>query len=104
MQALKLQVHSLTNKLQAIMGYLELEQYHKALAATRDAVREIQHLAKMLTGYIAVSATDTVIVAPPAVPVVSPEDVAIKIPGEKAIVLPANVVAIVPKENIKTKK
>jgi hypothetical protein len=67
-EGIKQAVHRMTNYLQEVLGYLELEQYAKALTALKRTIGEMQLLAKTLTGFVV---PDRV---PPDMVVVAPED------------------------------
>lgn len=90
MERVKAKVHAITNQLQGIIGYLELEQYGKALTCVKDAIKEFKVLAKMLEGHMVDIPKDSVVVVPPGTEVVSPEDVTVRVPK--------GVIAIVPKD------
>jgi hypothetical protein len=47
---LKRRVHSLANKLQAILGYIELEKYSRAFVVTKEAGSELVSLSQLLNG------------------------------------------------------
>lgn len=100
MEHLKSKVHVLTNHMQAVMGYLELEEYGKALTEVRRAIKELRALAKMISGFkpfvpdaVVTVPKDAVVVIPDGVVVVSPEKVDMHVPN--------NVVAIVPRNHMK---
>lgn len=42
---LKTDVHKLTNLLQVVIGYLELEDYEKSLVAAKDCIKLLNRLA-----------------------------------------------------------
>jgi sensor histidine kinase regulating citrate/malate metabolism len=50
LNAVKQSVHRMTNHLQLISGYLELEDYTKALRKTKETIKELHGLATSLTG------------------------------------------------------
>jgi hypothetical protein len=50
LKSVKESVRKMTNHLQLISGYLEMEDYTKALAKTRETVQELHKLAQSLTG------------------------------------------------------
>jgi hypothetical protein len=50
LKAVKESVHRMTNQLQLISGYLEMEVYPKALGKTRETMKELHTLATSLTG------------------------------------------------------
>lgn len=45
-EELKERVHALTNQVQSILGYLELEEYEKAMIHTKLARKELQALTR----------------------------------------------------------
>jgi hypothetical protein len=57
MKAVKESVHRMTNQLQLISGYLEMEVYPKALGKTRETMKELHTLATSLTGLAQVGMT-----------------------------------------------
>ena len=57
LKAVKDSVHRMTSHLQLISGYLEMENYTKALGKTREAIKEMHALAKSLTGLANVGMT-----------------------------------------------
>jgi hypothetical protein len=65
-EGIKQAVHRMTNYLQEVLGYLELEQYAKALTALKRTIGEMQLLAKTLTGFVVPDRvpSDMVVVAP----------------------------------------
>lgn len=93
MERIKAKVHIITNHLQGIIGYLELEQYDKAIKTVREAISEFKVLGKMIAGYMAEIPVDSVVVVPPGTTVVSPSDVTDKVPK--------GVLTIVPKDHLK---
>jgi len=46
--SLKTRVHKMVNHLQAILGYIELNQYDKALTETKRAAKEVVELQNIL--------------------------------------------------------
>jgi hypothetical protein len=50
LKSVKESVHRMTNHLQLISVYLEIEDYTRALAKTRESVKELHKLAESLTG------------------------------------------------------
>jgi hypothetical protein len=86
-ETLKSRVHTLSNQLQGIMGYLELERYGMALTCARDAISTLRELSKMLTGMGAkpeplLVHKDSVVVVPPGTKVVTPENVKAEVKKE----------------------
>jgi hypothetical protein len=78
LKAVKESVHRMTNHLQLISGYLEMEEYTKALVRTRETIKELHALATSLTGLTNVGMTvpkDGAVVVPHGSTVVSYEDV-----------------------------
>ena len=78
LKAVKESVHRMTNQLQLISGYLELEVYPKALGKTRETIKELHLLATSLTGLADVGMTvpkGGAVVVPHGSTVVSHEDV-----------------------------
>jgi hypothetical protein len=78
LKAVKESVHRMTNQLQLISGYLEMEVYPKALGKTRETMKELHTLATSLTGPAHVGMTvpnDGAVVVPHGSTVVSHEDV-----------------------------
>jgi hypothetical protein len=78
LKAVKESVHRMTNHLQLISGYLEMEEYTKALVRTRETIKELHALATSLTGLANVGMTvpkDGAVVVPHGSTVVSYEDV-----------------------------
>ena len=74
----KASVHRMTSHLQLISGYLEMEDYTKALGKTRETIKEMHALATSLTGLTNVGMTvpqDGAVVVPHGSTVVSYEDV-----------------------------
>ena len=49
LKAVKESVHRMTSHLQLISGYLEMEDYTKALGKTRETIKEVHALATSLT-------------------------------------------------------
>jgi hypothetical protein len=50
LKAVKQLVHRMTNHLQLISGYLELEDYIKAMGKTRETIKEMHAVATSLNG------------------------------------------------------
>lgn len=93
MEDVKKTVHRLTDRLQAILGYLELSQYHKALSVTKETITELRLLAKQLTGMcMTLPSVGSVVVVPHGTRVVSHEDVNVDVaPNEVRVVLDSDV-------------
>ena len=78
LKAVKESVHRMTSHLQLISGYLEMEDYIKALGKTRETIKEVHALETRLTGLANVGMTvpeDGAVVVPHGSTVVSHEDV-----------------------------
>ena len=78
LKAVKESVQRMTSHLQLISGYLEMEDYTKALGMTRETIKELHALATSLTGLANVAMTvpkDGAVVVPHGSTVVSYEDV-----------------------------
>lgn len=76
--AVKHSVNRMMSHLQLISGYLEMEDYAKALGKTRETIKEMHALAKSLTGLANMGMTvpqDGAVVVPHGSTVVSYEDV-----------------------------
>ncbi len=86
LKVLKESVHRMTSHLQLINGYLEMEDYPKALARTKDAIRELRGLAKSLAGLPNLGMTvpkDGAVVVPHGSTVVSYEDVTVDVESDE---------------------
>ena len=86
LKAVKESVHRMTSHLQLISGYLEMEDYTKALGMTRETIKELHMLATSLTGLANVAMTvpkDGAVVVPHGSTVVSYEDVIVKIDSDE---------------------
>ena len=78
LKAVKDSVHRMTSHLQLISGYLEMEDYARALEKTKETMNELHALATSLTGLANVAMTvpkDGAVVVPHGSTVVSYEDV-----------------------------
>jgi hypothetical protein len=78
LKAVKESVHRMTSHLQLISGYLEMEDYTRALVKTKETMNELHALATSLTGLANVGMTvpkDGAVVVPHGSTVVSHEDV-----------------------------
>lgn len=98
MEHLKSKVHILTNHMQAVMGYLELEQYAKALNEVKSAIKELRELAKMIAG---VKPSDAALNLPKKSVVVVPPGTAVVTADKVTTPIPKNMIAIVPKSELK---
>ena len=86
LKAVKESVHRMTSHLQLISGYLEMEDYTKALGKTRETIKEVHALATSLTGLADVGMTvpmDGAVVVPHGSTVVSHEDVNVDVDSEE---------------------
>ena len=82
LKAVKESFHRMTSHLQLISGYLEMEDYGKALGKTNETIKELHALATSLTGLANVGMTvpkDGAVVVPHGSRVVSHEDVNVDI-------------------------
>jgi hypothetical protein len=78
LKSVKESVHKMTNHLQLISSYLEMEDYSRALRKTKETIKEMHALAMSLTGLAGVAMTvpqDGAVVVPHGSTVVSYEDV-----------------------------
>jgi hypothetical protein len=86
LKSVKESVRKMTNHLQLISGYLEMEDYTKALAKTRETVQELHKLAQSLTGLANEAMTvpnQGAVVVPHGSTVVSYEDVNVDISSDE---------------------
>jgi len=86
LKAVKESVHRITNHLQRISGYLEMEDYTRALWQTRETIKEIHGMATSLTGLANVGMTvpkDGAVVVPHGSTVVSYEDVNVDVASDE---------------------
>jgi hypothetical protein len=86
LNAVKQSVHRMTNHLQLISSYLEMEDYAKALRKTKETIKELHGLATSLTGLADGGMTvpeDGAIVVPHGSRVVSHEDVNVDIDSDE---------------------
>jgi hypothetical protein len=86
LKAVKESVHRMTSHLQLISGYLEMEDYSKALRKTKETIKELHALATSLTGLANVGMTvpkDGAVVVPHGSRVVSHEDVNVDIDSDE---------------------
>lgn len=103
---LKTHVHILTNRLQAILGYLELEDYKAALTTTRAAVKDVRALAAALAGQVMAMPPKqhSVVIVPPGTQVEEAQNVNLTEPNsDTPRILANNVVAIVNEEDVEKK-
>ena len=78
LKAVRESVHRMTSHLQLISGYLEMEDYTRALEKTKETMNELHALATSLSGLANVGMTvpkDGAVVVPHGSTVVSYEDV-----------------------------
>lgn len=97
LKAVKESVHRMTNHLQLISGYLEMEDYTKALRKTRETIKELHGLATSLTGLVDVGVTvpkDGVVVVPHGSTVVSYEDVTVNVASDEVLPVEKNQVLV----------
>jgi hypothetical protein len=86
LKAVKESVHRMTSHLQLISGYLEMEDYTRALGKTRETIKEMHALATSLTGLANVGMTvpkDGAVVVPHGSTVVSHEDVNVDVDSDE---------------------
>lgn len=86
LRGVKESVGRMTSHLQLISGYLEMEDYVKALAKTRETVKELHTLAENLTRLANLGMTvpkDGAVVVPHGSTVVSYEDVNVKVGSDE---------------------
>jgi hypothetical protein len=78
LKTVKLSVRKMTSHLQLISSYLEMTDYNKALAKTKETIREMHALESSLTGLANLGMTvpqDGAVVVPHGSTVLSYEDV-----------------------------
>jgi hypothetical protein len=86
LSAVKESVRRMTSHLQLISGYLEMENYTKALTQTRETVKELHALAENLTGLANLEMTvpkGGAVVVPHGSTVVSYEDVNVEVGSDE---------------------
>jgi hypothetical protein len=86
LKSVKESVRRMTSHLQLVSGYLEMEDYAKALAKTRETVKELHMLAEGLAGLANVGMTvpkDGAVVVPHGSTVVSHEDVNVDVDSDE---------------------
>jgi hypothetical protein len=107
LNSVKESVRRMTSHLQLISGYLEMEDYAKALAKTRETVKELHALAESLAGLANTGMTvpkEGAVVVPHGSTVVSYEDVNVDIGSDEVRAVDKNEVrAGCGEDNPKTK-
>jgi hypothetical protein len=90
MESLKNGVHRITDHLQLVLAYLELEQYPKALAQVREAIVDLRKIAIQVSGLMVVRRMPrkSVVVVPHGTRTVSSDDVKIDVPKDAVTILP----------------
>jgi hypothetical protein len=86
LQSVKESVRRMTSHLQIISGYLEIEDYTRALGETRETVKVLHALAEGLTGMANLGMTvpkEGAVVVPHGSTVVSYEDVNVDISSDE---------------------
>jgi hypothetical protein len=86
LKAVKESVHRMANDLQLISGYLEMEDYTKALGKTRETIKELHTLAESLSGLASAAMTvpkGGAVVVPHGTTVVSYEDVNVDVKSDE---------------------
>jgi hypothetical protein len=86
LKTVKQSVHKMTSHLQLISGYLELEDYTKALRKTKETIKDLHALATSLAGLADGGMTvpeDGAVVVPHGSRVVSYEDVNVDINSDE---------------------
>ena len=86
LNSVKESVHRMTSHLQLISGYLEMEDYTRALGKTKETIKELHALATSLTGLANVGMTvpkDGAVVVPHGSTVVSHEDVNVDVNSDE---------------------
>src|SRR6202034_3200034 len=86
LKAVKESVHRMANDLQLISGYLEMEDYTRALGKTKETIKEMHALEASLTGLANVGMTvpkDGAVVVPHGSTVVSHEDVNVDVDSDE---------------------
>jgi len=86
LNSVKESVHRMTSHLQLISGYLEMEDYTRALGKTKETIKELHALATSLTGFANVGMTvpkDGAVVVPHGSTVVSHEDVNVDVNSDE---------------------
>ena len=86
LKSVKESVHRMTSHLQLISGYLEMEDYTRALGKTKETIKELHALATSLTGLANVGMTvpkDGAVVVPHGSTVVSHEDVNVDVDSDE---------------------
>jgi hypothetical protein len=86
LKTVKESVHRMAGHLQLISGYLEMEDYTKALGKTKETIKELHALAMSLTGLANLGMTvptDGAVVVPHGSTVVSYEDVNVVVDSDE---------------------
>ena len=86
LKAVKESVHRMTSHLQLISGYLEMEDYSRALGKTKETIKELHALATSLTGLAGGGMTvpeDGAVMVPHGSRVVSHEDVNVDVGSDE---------------------
>ncbi len=84
--AVKHSIHRMTSNLQLISGYLEMNDYTKALGRTKQTIKEMHALEASLMGLVNVGMTvpkDGAVVVPHGSTVVSHEDVNVDVDSDE---------------------
>ncbi len=84
--AVKHSIHRMTSNLQLISGYLEMNDYTKALGRTKQTIKEMHALKASLMGLVNVGMTvpkDGAVVVPHGSTVVSHEDVNVDVDSDE---------------------
>jgi hypothetical protein len=89
-ESIQMQVHRITNHMQVVLGYLELEQYPKALVEVRAAISALHVLSSQVARLIVTRHMPhkSVVVVPHGTRVVSSEDVTVDIPTDSVSIVP----------------
>src|ERR1700733_3288106 len=93
LNTVKHSVHRMTDHLQLISGYLELQDYTRALRKTKEAIEEMHALETSLTGLARMGMTvpqDGAVVVPHGSTVVSFEDVNVDIDKDEVLAVHKN--------------
>jgi hypothetical protein len=93
LKTVKLSVRKMTSHLQLLSSYLEMTDYTKALAQTKETLREMHALESSLTGLANLGMTvpeDGAVVVPHGSTVVSHEDVNVDVDSQQVQVVAKN--------------
>jgi hypothetical protein len=93
LNAVKKSVHKMTSNLQLISGYLEMQDYIKALDRTKETIKEMHALQASLSGLASggmTVPTDGAVVVPHGSRVVSYEDVNVDVNSDEVQVVGKN--------------